>query len=714
MRSNFWKRALFCATGGLLLVVAAIRIPPLPAGQGALPMSRPGQENLTFWVNHNGLDQVDVLGEVGFGDMARILMRRRSNAPFMRELRDRFTFKIHDMDAIHTPDVFRAEVTEHGLVWLNAPEHFVIAAAHTFNLPLLVENRSASSVRLSAQFTGSAMHSEFTDAELAPHATGGYFLRAVESEPGTRKGRMAVRAARRELTADINFDVRPLARLKVKLVDSDGKPAAARVYLTGSDGLAYAPAGSINRYTAMSAEPYFHVEDGFEVDVPTGKTLIEATRGPEYELTTRTVDVTPGENPPVTIRLKRWVDMAEKGWYSADAHIHANYTADHHQVIELRDVRLYAHAEDLNNANMLVANSSDAFLHDIQYFEGKPSALSDSRFILYWNEEMRNGRPYGHMAFFNLKQLVYPLYTGFAGTPYPEDYPANYTQAAAAKKQDAAVTYVHPAMAPDFENSGGAAAKELPVDLALGQVDAMDVVSNADEIAAMQLWYRLLNCGFRLAISAGTDSFTNVADHYTPGGGRVYVHSGNPLRYGEWVRAYKQGRSFASNGPVIFLTADGKEPGEDLRFPAGSRQKIRVNAVVLTQVPLDRVDIVVNGKVAITRDAKGKTEIAIDEDIPVEKSAWIAARAIGPWSRLVLNDLQAFAHTSPIYVRFGDKRILSIEDLKFWDNWIEKLITSVNERGRFANQEHRREVVDLFRRGQEVYRSLERRAEEAE
>jgi len=401
------------------------------------------------------------------------------------------------------------------------------------------------------------------------------------------------------------------------------------------------------------------------------------------------------------------VNMPEKGWYSADAHIHANYTADHHQVINPHDVRLYAHAEDVNNVNLLVANSGDAFLHDIQYFEGRPNPLSDARYILYWNEEMRNGRPYGHMAFFNLKQLVYPLYTGFPGSPYPEDYPPNYTQAAAARKQDAAVTYVHPAMAPTFEAAGGAAAKELPVDLALGQVDAMDVVSNVDEIAATELWYRLLNCGFRLAISAGTDSFTNVADHYAPGGGRVYVHSRNPLRYDNWVRAYKEGRSFASNGPVIFLTVDGKEPGDDVRFPPGAPRKVRVKAAVITQVPVDRLEVVMNGKTVFSRPAKQATEINIDEELSLNGSAWIAARAIGPWHRLVLNDIQAYAHTSPVYVRFGDQRVNSVEDAKFFNDWIEKLIASVNERGRFQTTEHRKEVIDLFRRGQEVYRQLE-------
>src|SRR5262249_9420870 len=135
--------------------------------------------------------------------------------------------------------------------------------------------------------------------------------------------------------------------------------------------------------------------------------------------------------------------------------------------------------------------------------------------------------------------------TGFAGTPYWEDYPPNYTLAKNTQDQGGAVTYAHPFSAGDpkvdtahmdspgrlydpsavvnFENAG---VKELPVDLALGQIDAMDVFSNSDEVGSMGIWYRLLNSGFRLAVSAGSDAFTNVVDHYAPGGGRVYVHSG--------------------------------------------------------------------------------------------------------------------------------------------------------------------------------------------
>src|ERR1051325_4110063 len=115
------RRVMFSGAALGLLFVAAHRI---PAWQGAVAMSRPGQEDLTFWANHNGLEQLDAIGEVGFGDMARILMRRRSNRDAFRKLRDRFTFPLREMNTIQTPDAFRAELSAAGLAWRNQPERF--------------------------------------------------------------------------------------------------------------------------------------------------------------------------------------------------------------------------------------------------------------------------------------------------------------------------------------------------------------------------------------------------------------------------------------------------------------------------------------------------------------------------------------------------------------------------------------------------------------
>ena len=184
------------------------------------------------------------------------------------------------------------------------------------------------------------------------------------------------------------------------------------------------------------------------------------------------------------------------------------------------------------------------------------------------------------------------------------------------------------------------------------------------------------------------------------------MRGGSELRYDEWVANYKRGRSFASNGPIILLTVDGKESGGDVRLP-GSR-KVRVHASCLSYIPVDKFEIVVNGKVAISRSMSGQRSLTIDETVDVNRSSWVAARAVGPWSRLVLNDIQAYAHTSPVYVAVGDEKIASAEDARFWVEWIDKLIAQVNTRGRFATPERKKEVVDLFQRAQEVYRKMSR------
>src|SRR5439155_10734107 len=143
MRFNhaFQIRCILCGAALLALGLAFVRITSLSAGQAAVSLSRPGQEDLTFWVNHNGLAELDVQGEVGFGDMARILMRRRSNSDRMRAMRDRFTFRVQDMAALDTPDLFRAELSKDGLAWLSQPQAITVTRGRIFNLPVVIRNR---------------------------------------------------------------------------------------------------------------------------------------------------------------------------------------------------------------------------------------------------------------------------------------------------------------------------------------------------------------------------------------------------------------------------------------------------------------------------------------------------------------------------------------------------------------------------------------------
>src|SRR5262249_34037949 len=87
-----------------------------------------------------------------------------------------------------------------------------------------------------------------------------------------------------------------------------------------------------------------------------------------------------------------------------------------------------------------------------------------------------------------------------------------------------------------------------------------------------------------------------------------------------------------SNGPTIALTVDGKEPGEEIRFPASSRKRVRVQATLHTHIPVDKFEIVVNGTPVLTREAASSNQVVIDEEVPLDHSSWIAARGIGSCS----------------------------------------------------------------------------------
>jgi hypothetical protein len=214
----------------------------------------------------------------------------------------------------------------------------------------------------------------------------------------------------------------------------------------------------------------------------------------------------------------------------------------------------------------------------------------------------------------------------------------------------------------------------------------------------------LLNCGFRLGVSAGTDAFTNVADHYIPGGGRVYARSGAQLDNAAWIQSYRTGRTFASNGPSLLVTVDGRDPGDEMRY-SGPQRTVRVQAAVRSKVPVTAVEVIVNGRVAVKSSA-----LMVDEKVSLSRSSWIAVRVSGPWDRMILNDTSAFAHSSPIYVYLDGKPIGAAEDLRFYIDWIDRLIARTAKQGRFATGQRRQEVLDLFRRAQEEYRKRLRAA----
>jgi hypothetical protein len=524
------------------------------------------------------------------------------------------------------------------------------------------------------------------------------FLLDLEGAPGSFEAALDLVVGDRKLQQRLRLGIRRAGRLQVSLRNRNGDGVAARCYLTDSDGFSRAPIGALERLTLITGEPYFYADGGFSVSLPPGPATLEVVQGLETSPLKRIIPIVAGETSHLELEVEPAWSLAAEGWYSGDVHIHANYIGG--ETMTPADILLQTRAEGLNVANLMVANSVGTWVHDERFFQGRPHDLSDSRHILYWNEEMRNFRLYGHMALLNLKRLVQPLYTGWKGSLYPDDYPANYSQARAAQQQGGAVSYVHPGRTDP--SKFGARAYELPVDLALGAVDAMDILSNSDEIASMELWYRLLNCGFRCAVSAGTDTFVNLKKHFILGASRVYVQSGAELDYASWIKAYKEGRSFATNGPLLRLEVEGKGPGAELYFPS-SPVTLSVEARSHSLVPVDRLEIIVNGEVVRSLPATDAGDLRLEAEVQLSRSSWIAARVLGPASRWVPNDAQAFAHTSPVYCYLAGQPIRSPGDARFFMSWIDDLSRKVDRHGVFSKAQQKKEVLELFRRAQQVY-----------
>ena len=559
-------------------------------------------------------------------------------------------------------------------------------------VPVVVDNVRAQPVTLTLRTSGAA---PLRTVQLQPHQALGFFLELNE----TAARSLVAEVDGRSKAIAVPWHRQNAATLRVKVLDETGSPTPARMYLTGADGEARVPDGTMPRIVAGdygqpgAGDSYFHCAGTFTVELPAGVATIEAVKGLEYLPAHQAVNVVAGNGNSVELHLRRRAHLAESGWYSGDVHVHANLFAE--KRIGPGDVLLVAQAEDLNVVNILPCNDPrTTLISDRQFFTGRPDAVSDREHIIYFNEEMRNDI-FGHVGFLNLKSFVEPAYYGWAHSPFPYDYPGNYPQAAQAKAQGGVVTYVHPGLPSEF-----------PVDIALGVADTIDAMSQNDEELTTALWYRLLNCGFRCPISAGTDSFLNIPAHLIPGAGRLYVHVGAPLTYAGWIDGYRRGRSFATNGPLLQFTVNGHEAGDEL-VEARGPVEVEVRGQAESNVPMTAVEIIVNGRPVRRIDAGADPRaIRVAEKIELPGSAWIALRVRGPGHRLVPNDRELYAHTSPVYVTIGGRPVASRDDALFFVAQIDALMAKMDERGVFANRAQRDEIAQRLHAGQAVYRKL--------
>jgi TolB protein len=521
--------------------------------------------------------------------------------------------------------------------------------------------------------------------EDAPSLTAAWLL-YTDNREGTTALLLRDRATGDEktiLVAGLDFG-KPTGRLRLEFVEK-GKPVVVRVAVQEEKGKPVAPPGSL--YRLHDGQMDTSADGATEMDLPAGRYHIHASRGPEYRVAHPQGEVTEGKTTTLQVEMERWTDPAARGWYSGENHIHANY--GYGQWYNTPDeMRRMVEAEGLNVANFVVANSDTDGVFDREFFRGRPDAVSGPRNVLYWNQEFR-ATLWGHMTLVNLKKLVEPIFTGFADTTNPWDAPTNTDIADHTHLQGGHVNYTHPAQNVADPYLGAYTAKSLPMDVALGRIDSLDI--NAFYEATVPLWYRLLNCGFRLPASAGTDVFLNRVNSRLPGADRAYVGIDGEFSYDGWIRGLKAGKSFVTNGPMIDFP-----PGSTIKLDGPGDVPVKAEATSLA--PIDRFEVVLNGEVVGKGElGADKLSARIDQRVKVTKSGWYGVRVFAGKQQ---------AHSSPVYVEVAGKPAGSKADAEYFLAWIDRLEAQLRKRDRVPGDALKKHVDDQLNAAREVYRAI--------
>ncbi|MFO1002533.1 MAG: CehA/McbA family metallohydrolase [Planctomycetaceae bacterium] len=405
---------------------------------------------------------------------------------------------------------------------------------------------------------------------------------------------------------------------------------------------------SLEMHTTLSAHP-------FQISLPPGQYRIEAVRGKEFLPTIQKFDVS---NEPVSLRisLQRFINMPESGWFSGDVHAHR-------PIDEMSNVIV---AEDLNTGFPMtywVRDSQEIPSASGPALEGRPIEVAPNHFLYPVNTEYEifsvNGKRHtqGAVLVLNHKR------------PLNVPAPPSLSVAEEARRQGGLLDLekhswawsmmVVPIMNVDlFELSNN---HNWRTEFAFSQwtienaPNWPEVERNATGFTepgwtefALQTYYSLLNCGFRMRVSAGTGSGV----HPVPAGhSRVYVHTGDPFSYEKWIKHLNAGHSFVTTGPLMNVRFNGDLPGTTWKTPQ-QQNDVAITGTVTCINRLRSIEVLHNGVVLEslngepTKTEYGVWKYTINTKASLLNSGWIALRCFED----LPGEKVSFAHTNPVFM----------------------------------------------------------------
>jgi hypothetical protein len=489
---------------------------------------------------------------------------------------------------------------------------------------------------------------------------------------------------------DILFTALPSHPVRLRVLDENGQPVTAAFLIEDEVNRIY-PNISKRLAPDFFFQPQVYRADGDTINLPSGSFKLTVSRGPEYVPEARRIVLAGPEE--WLFRLVRWIDPSRYGWYAGDHHIHSAGCSHYENPTEgvlPKDMWPQITGEALSVASVLTWGPSYYFQK--QFFSGKDHPLSTPKTLMHYDLEV-SGFPSshaGHLVLLGLKDQDYP------GTRRLEDWPT-WTMPILrwAKGQDAVVGFAHSGWGlevrskdlPNYEVPAfdGIGANEFIVDVT--HPETVDFISAGDTpyVWELNIWYHILNTGFRTRVSGETD-FPCITDDRV-GQARSYAKVDGPLTYRKWIDAVRAGRNYVSDGKshLMDFSVNGMEAGTgngEVRMDAPGKVTVTVKAAAkLERNPVESirrarydekpywdlerarigdsgevpVEVVVNGQVAATQKllADGAMR-TLTFEVALDRSSWIAVRILPS------------SHTNPVFAIVGGKPIRASRQSAEW------------------------------------------------
>ena len=461
----------------------------------------------------------------------------------------------------------------------------------------------------------------------------------------------------------------------------------ARVQVLASDGSLRAPTDSIHKYG--TGEPFFYTDGTFEVGLPSGQADIVVERGTEYHPLRMTVMVPRHGTVEVDLPIQRWAKLVEQGLYAGNTHIHYD-----EKETRARDrLQLDPRVEDLPVFIVSVLKRRELAYASNVFPIGRHELSTADHIIDVGEESRHNSEPwtigYGHIMLINIRQLVEPMSRGVLVDDANPDYPPLIDACDLAHGQGGTVLWCHQADG-----------MEAPIAAILGKLDGINLFDPWWRDPDYDAWYRMLNCGLRVPASTGSD-------WYLCSSNRVYAQVAGDFTYETWLAGLRAGRTFITDGPVLRLRVNGHAPSNNVLDLPGTGTTAEIVVEWEGTQPVDRVEIVRDGAVALTHvNADQALSGRIQTTVDVEDAGWLAARCWGTRRTSYAHPL--WAHTSPVYLRTAPGRAVVQAASSAFVEQIEQSREWIATRARFDAAAQRDRLLQLYADGHASFERLAR------